>query len=165
MVNIDMKFSTEGLKAKDVIHFLLTMDDKDYKGWWPGTHLKCVRKKHRFYKHEPFLGDIVYTKEKLGSLTVPLAGMVISVVPERQITWQALLFGMRIPGALQVSVEDAEGGVKVRHSVIIGYDGIGKVFDPIIKLFIPEALVKTIDEHARIEFSMLRDVLHAASRS
>ncbi len=36
MVKVEVNFITQGITGEELIDFLLTMDDKDYKDWFPG---------------------------------------------------------------------------------------------------------------------------------
>lgn len=52
-------------------------------------------------------------------------------------------------------------GCLVRHSVEVGYRGIRRVLDPLLRLYVSQRFAADLDEHVRTEFPKLRDLLRA----
>lgn len=46
---------------------------------------------------------------------------------------------------------------------MVGYEGIGRVFDPVLRLYLSPKFAQAMDEHVRTEFPKLRDMLHSTA--
>jgi hypothetical protein len=45
----------------------------------------------------------------------------------------------------------------------VGFRGVGRVLDPILRLFLSSRFAAALDEHVHTEFPRLRDYLHGAT--
>ena len=67
--------------------------------------------------------------------------------------------GFRLPAWLTLTVEDIEDSVRITHTIAAGFNGIGKALDPLFRLYLSRSFEIAMDEHARIEFPKLKEVL------
>lgn len=80
----------------------------------------------------------------------------------RRIVWQLKRLGVLLPVRLILEMADRDGGVALRHTIRAGYDGIGRVLVPLFRLYFSPRFAAAMDEHARTELPMLRDLLRGA---
>jgi hypothetical protein len=62
-------------------------------------------------------------------------------------------------GSLELK-DDAEG-VALIHTIQAGFTGVGKILDPILRLYFTNEFSRAMDEHATIEFPKLGEMLRA----
>ena len=86
-----------------------------------------------------------------------MLAIVVQVVPGQKVTWQ-LRKGFRLPAWLTLELADRGGGVDLRHT-------IGRVPwrradpRPAARRYLSAEFAAAMDEHARTEFSLLRNHL------
>lgn len=88
-----------------------------------------------------------------------MTGVVVAAEPGRKIMWQ-LKKGIRLPVRLTVELADQERGVAIRHTITAGWTGLGRLLDPLFRLYFSSRFAAAMDEHVRTEFPLLRDRLH-----
>ncbi len=64
-----------------------------------------------------------------------------------------------LPVWLNLYIEELEEGLNLIHQLSIGYNGIGKLLDPLILFLLPKDLEHELNEHAKIEFTNLSKVI------
>jgi hypothetical protein len=143
-----------GVRARQITDFLLHCDDRKYQRWWPGTHLHFHTRARRRGS------DIVYMDELIGKRRVKLKGELAEFVPGRRIVWQLKLL-VRQPVRLILELEEDGGGVCVTHTIRAGFQGIGKLFDPLFRLWFTQEFTRAMHDHVKSEFPMLGRVLQA----
>ena len=158
MITIESRLFVDGLTDREVFDFLLNATDEDYRRWWPGTHLRL----HALERHEDHVGDVFYMDEYIGKRRVRMTGVVAEAERGRRIVWR---LGRRVPLPVRLTLEmtDRDGGVALRHTIRAGFGGIGRVLDPLFRLYFSQKFAAAMDEHARAEFPMLRDLLAGSS--
>jgi hypothetical protein len=67
--------------------------------------------------------------------------------------------GLSLPAWLVLEFDDRPGGVDVVHTVKAGYQGMGRILDPLIRMHLSGAFEKALNEHAHAEFPRLGDLL------
>jgi hypothetical protein len=100
--------------------------------------------------------------EFVGSRRLRMTGIVVEVEPGRRIVWQ-LKRWIRLPAWLRLELEDQADGSFVRHTVQVGYRGLGRVLDPILRLYVSRRFAAELDEHVRTEFPKLGGLLRGTS--
>ncbi len=155
MIAIETKVEVAGLSGREVTDFMLNPSDENYRKWWSGTHLEF----HLLKSYPGHIGDVVYMDEFIGRHRVKMKGVVVDAIPGELVVWQFKKI-IRLPARLSLMLKDGKEGVKITHTITIGFGGIGKILDPVFRLFLPKDFEKAMDEHARIEFNKLREVLH-----
>ena len=84
------------------------------------------------------------------------------LLPGKKIVWQ-FKKGIRLPVWLSLTLEDDAAGVSVTHTVRAGFDGLGRILDPIFRVYFSAAFTAALDEHVKVEFPKLRELLTAHS--
>jgi hypothetical protein len=143
-----------GLGGAALIDFMLHCTDEEYQAWWPGTHLAF----HTVERRPGNVGNVVYMDEFVGKRRVRMKGIVTEVVPGKKLVWQ-FKKALRLPAHLILEADDEESGVTITHTLQVGFRGIGRILDPFFRLYFSNAFEGAMDEHARTEFPMLREVL------
>lgn len=85
--------------------------------------------------------------------------MVIAANRPNKIKWQMIKAGMRLPAFVTISLQNCEGGIKLKHELRIGYRGIGKLLDPFIRLYFNKGFQKALEKHCKIEWFKLVEYL------
>ena len=140
------------MNGAQTTEFLLNCDDARYQAWWPGTHLQF----HRLSSRDGHVGETVYMDEFIGRFRVRMTGIVLSAFPGREIVWQ-MKWLIRLPVRLLRRLTDEPGRVRLSHTIEAGYRGIGRVLDPLFRLFFTSEFETAMDQHVRAEFPRLRN--------
>ena len=154
MIEIRTVTHVAGLKGIEVTTFLLNPTDVEYRRWWKGVHLQL----------HPVIGSTgtdraFYMDEYIGARRVRMTAILIDSVPGRRITWQLKKF-IKLPAWLSIEIQDGEDGVTITHSIRAGFAGAGRMLDPLLRLYFSKSFTRAMDEHVKIEFPRLRDLLH-----
>lgn len=158
MFVLESSLVVDGVAGQEITDFLLSPTDERYREWWPGTHLQF----HVVGSRPDHIGDVVWMDEYVGSRRLRLTGVVVEAEPGRTIVWQ-LRRWVRLPAVLRLELVDRGGGCLVRHRLEVGSRGIGRIFDPLLRLYISPRFAAQLDEHVRTEFPKLRDLLRGAA--
>jgi hypothetical protein len=130
----------------------VSCNDELYQRWWPGTHLSF----HTITKSPNNVGNVVFMDEFVGDRRVATKATVREIVDGRRIVWQ---MKVSLPVFLILELEDVDDGVRLKHTIKAGFSGIGRIFDPILRIYFTQAFAEAMDEHVRTEFPKLRDML------
>jgi hypothetical protein len=160
MLTIESRFFVARLSGREVTDFLLDCTDDRYRQWWPGTHLEL----HALVRGRDHVGDVVQMDEYVGKRRVRMLGIVTQALPGQQIVWQ-LRKGVRLPVWLTLELADRNGGVDLRHTIRVGFRGVGRVLDPLFQRYFSDEFAAAMDEHARTEFALLRDHVDETRRT
>jgi hypothetical protein len=160
MLTIESRFFVARISGREITDFLLDCTDDRYQRWWPGTHLEL----HALTRGPDHVGDAVLMDEYVGKRRVRMLGIVVQVVPGQKIVWQ-LRKGVRLPVWLTLELADRDWGVDLRHTITVGFRGVGRVLDPLFRRYFSAEFAAAMDEHARTEFALLRDHLAETRRS
>jgi hypothetical protein len=160
MLTIESRVFVASISGREVTDFLLDCTDERYQQWWPETHLEL----HALTRGRNHVGDVVLMDEYVGKRRVRMLGIVVQVVPGKKIVWQ-LRKGVRLPVWLTLELADRDGGVELRHMITAGFRGVGRVLDPLFGRYFSAEFAAAMDEHARTEFSLLRDQLAETRRT
>ena len=134
---------------------MLNCTDEKYQKWWPGTHISF----HTIKRFPNDLGNIVYFDEYVGKRRLKFKGVVVENIPGKKLVWQMKKV-IKLPSWLELGFEDSDEGVIIIHIFKVGFNGIGKLLDPLMKLFLAnETFRKALDEHAQFEFTELGTIL------
>jgi hypothetical protein len=159
MLTIESTTFVPGISGRGITDFLLNCSDERYRRWWPGTHLQ-------FHTLAPgdadHVGDVVFMDEYIGRRRVRLTGVVVQAVPGKRLVWQ-LKRGIRLPVRLILELADRDGGVDLSHTVRAGLPGIGRVLDPMLRLYFSPGFAAALDDHVKTEFPLLADRLSTGS--
>jgi hypothetical protein len=103
----------------------------------------------------------VYFDEYVGKRRLKFRGIVVKNIPGKNIVWQMKKV-IKLPAWLALEFEDNDEGVTITHTFKVGFTGIGRLFDPFMKLYFTGGFIKALDEHAHIEFTKLAGILSGA---
>ena len=154
MITLKTIVNVKRISGESIYNFMLNCTDEEYQKWWPGTHLAF----HTIRRYPNDFGNLVYFDEYVGSRRLKFKGVVIKNIPGKKIVWQMKKV-MKLPVWLMLKFEDNNEGVKITHSIIAGFDGIGKILDFILKFYFSREFEKQLDEHAHVEFVKLEKIL------
>lgn len=144
----------EGISGEDITDFMLNCTDEKYQAWWRGTHFQF----HTIKRFPGSIGNLVYMDEMVGQYRITMKGVVLEAAPGKRIVWQ-MVKGIKLPAWVTIDLENLNDGAYVTHTLSIGFKGIGKIFDPIFRLYFSKRFEEDMDEHARIEFPRLKTVI------
>jgi hypothetical protein len=154
MLRLQTVVQVDGLAPGEIYDFLAEPNDQAYQRWWPGTHLQF----HRLKSQPDHIGDLIYIDEHVGKRRLRGCGIVTEAVPGKWLVWQVKRL-VKLPARLSLEFAGDEAGVTITHTIEAGYDGIGRILDPLLRLYLTPAFVEALDEHARTEFPLFRDRL------
>jgi hypothetical protein len=117
---------------------------------------------HTIRRHPDNLGNVVYMDELVGRYRLKATAVVVEVLPGKKIVWQ-FKKGIRLPVWLSLTLEGDAAGVSVTHTVRVGFGGLGRILDPIFRVYFSAPFTAALDEHVKVEFPKLRDLLTAHS--
>lgn len=104
------------------------------------------------------VGNIVYMDEFIGDYRVKTTGVVVEAIGGKKLVWQ-LKKGVRLPVQLFLELDDDGAGVLITHTLRVGFEGLGSVLDPAFRIYFSRKFAAAIDEHVKVEFPKLRDLL------
>ena len=133
---------------------MLNCTDEDYQNWWPGTHLAF----HTTKRFPGDFGNLVYFDEYVGRRRLKFEGVLIKSIPGKEIVWQMKKV-VRLPAWLVLELDDTDAGVVITHTIKAGFAGVGRLFDPFLRLFLTKDFEQDMEEHAQIEFTKLAEIL------
>lgn len=150
MVTISSIVNVHGVNADDILNFMLNCTDEEYQRWWPGTHIAF----HTIQRFDHQIGNIVYFDEYIGKKHLVFKGMITDHIPGKKIIWQ-LIKGWRLPVFVMLETQQQRDYLQITHTLAIGFNGLGRLFDPLIRLFVTKKFCQALDAHAQAEFPML----------
>jgi uncharacterized protein YndB with AHSA1/START domain len=154
MITFKTDVNVQGVSAKQITDFMLNCTDADYQNWWPGTHLTF----HTIQRVPGEVGNRVYFDEFVGKHRLKFQAVITDYVPGKKLVWQ-MKAGIHLPGWLVMEMADRPGGVKITHSVCIGFGGVGQVLDPLLRLYFSDQYEAALNQHAQTEFPLLGEIL------
>ncbi|CAG0926644.1 hypothetical protein TFLX_00146 [Thermoflexales bacterium] len=154
MLTIQTQVHVSNITGAEMIDFMLHCTDREYQAWWQGTHLEF----HTIKRYPDNIGNIVYMDEFVGKKRVKMLAIVTEVIPGRRIVWQMKQI-VRLPVWLIIDFVDDPRGVRLTHSLQAGFKGLGRILDPIWRIYFTDEFRQSMDEHATIEFPKLGEML------
>jgi uncharacterized protein YndB with AHSA1/START domain len=154
MVVLETRVLVKGITGKRVTDFFINCTDPDYQRWWEGTHLQF----HTVNRTEDVIGSLVYFDEYVGRHRLKFKGRITDYAPGKRIEYR-MVRGLSLPAWLVLEFQDRPDGTDIVHTIKAGYQGIGKVLDPLIRLYLSDAFEEALNKHADTEFSRLADLL------
>lgn len=154
MITIRSTTDVPHTKGDQICEFLLNSTDARYQRWWPGTHLAL----HTIRSAPNHIGAVVYMDELVGNRRIKMLGVVTEAAPGRRITWQ-LKKMVCLPVRVSLDLSDNHHGVTVTHTIRAGFSGVGILLDPIFRLYFSPDFRKSLDEHVKVEFAKLGEIL------
>jgi hypothetical protein len=154
MITIQSRIHVARIGGTEIFNFLINPTDREYQRWWPGTHIEL----HNRAQNPNNIGNILYMYEFIGERRVKMTCIVIEAEPGKKIVWQMKKL-VRLPIWLALELKDDKEGVEITHTIKAGLEGIGRILDFFFRLYFSDEFAKVMDEHVKIEFPKLRDLL------
>jgi hypothetical protein len=154
MITIQSTVHVAGTRAAEILDFLLRCEDADYQRWWPGTHFHM----HTIRRRPDGVGNTVSMDEMIGQRRVKLTGVVTELIPGKRLVWQLKAL-VRLPVRLVLELEDDPTGVRVTHTIRAGLGGVGRIFDPLFRLYLSRGFERAMEQHVHTEFPRLGALL------
>lgn len=154
MVTLKTTVKAKGITSKDIYDFMLNCTDADYQQWWPGTHLSC----HTVKRCPGNIGNVIYVDEYVGKYRLKGYAVITRLVPYSEMVYQIKKM-VKLPARFTMKFEDEEDGINIVHIVEAGFQGIGKIFDPLIRLYLSDEYEANLNAHAQKEFPKLAAML------
>ena len=154
MIKLVSEVNVQGIDGDEVLDFMLNCTDADYQEWWPGVHMAF----HTIQRYPNQIGNIVYFDEYVGKTRLKFKGMITEYVPGRKVVWQ-MMMGVRLPASVTLECQQQADTLHLVHTLTVGFNRLGKVLDPLIRIYLSEDFCAELDEHARTEFPLLAALL------
>ena len=154
MISLTSTVPVTGVTAEQISDFMLNCNDDKYSRWWPGTHFQF----HAVRSVPGHVGSLVYFDEYVGKRRLRMYAVVEEAEADR-IVWRVRKL-VNLPSRLIMEIDETDDGVVVTHRLEVGFEGIGSLFDPILRLYLNDEFEKALDEHAHTEFPMLARMLN-----
>jgi len=154
MIKSKVEVDIVGLKGSSVINFMLSCTDERYQSWWPGVHLAF----HTLEQYPDNFGNLVYFDEYIGQRRIRFRARISELIAGKRLVYQLRLF-VNLPAWMTLDFHDLPDGVKITHIFVLGYKGLGRVLDPLLKLYFTQNFQKDLEEHAQTEFRLLAKLL------
>ena len=158
MVVLQTRVFVKGVTGKRMTDFFVNCSDTEYQRWWEGTHLEF----HTVTRTADVIGSQVYFDEYVGKHRLKFKGRITHNAAGNRIEYR-LARGLVLPAWFVMEFRDQPDGIDIIHTVRAGYQGIGKVLDPLIRLYLSSDFEKALNEHAATEFPKLGDLLRQDS--
>lgn len=158
MITLQSKVHVPGVSGPQIVDFLVHCEDADYQAWWPGTHLHL-----RTLERRPGdAGNVVYMDEWIGKRRLRMTGVLTEVDPHKLVLQLKAI--VLQPVRLVLELEDDPAGVTVTHTVHAGLAGLGRLADPLLRLYFSDDFARALDEHVKKEFPKLGALLRSPAR-
>ncbi|MFZ5568810.1 MAG: hypothetical protein ACOZF0_00285 [Thermodesulfobacteriota bacterium] len=154
MITLKTIVKVKGITSKDIYDFMLNCTDADYQRWWAGTHLVCHTVKH----YPGDIGNIIYADEFVGKYRVKGHAVITRLVPYSEMVYQIKKL-IKLPAWFTMIFEEVDDGLNIVHIVEVGFHGIGRIIDPIIRFFLNDDFESALNAHAHEEFPKLAKML------
>lgn len=157
MIQHTTKLVVPHATAEQFYDFMIEPDNELYQAWFPEEHLAFFITRLGNTEH---LGDEVYYDEYLGG-THRLKFFADVIIAERPATiaWQMKKAGVRLPAVLKLELTDTAGGLQIIHALRVGFGGIGRIFDSLIRLYFTKSFSNALSKHCLEEWPRLAEYL------
>lgn len=157
MITHTVELTVPNVRAYQFYDFMINPTDDRYSAWWPGEHLQFHIVKRGADNH---LGDVVFMDEYLGkNHRLVFYAVVKTAERPSKITWQMKKAGIPLPAFVTLELHDSPDGITLKHELQIGYSGPGKLIDPFIRLYFNKPFRNALDEHCKIEWYKLAELV------
>jgi hypothetical protein len=156
MIMLQTRIVVPGLTGRQITDFLMNCDDEIYRRWWPGTHLAL----HTIKRFPDGIGNTFYMDEYVGTYRIKMNGVVTGLTSGRTLEWRFKKLLVLLPVWLLLELVDTPAGVEITHTLRAGYKGFGRILDPAFRMYFSKKFAEAMDEHARIEFPKLQQLLN-----
>lgn len=161
MFKLETRAHVTGLSARAAYDFMIVPPAHDFQTWWPGTHLvsRVLRQGVASDGKPCDVGTRIYLEQMIGPFHVRETADIVAATPGRSFTRQVIVAGLRLPIFITFDLEDDRTGVTITHTIRAGFCGVGRLLDPLFRLYFTKRFAAELDEHLRIEYVLLREVV------
>ena len=150
MIEMVAEVMVSGVTGEQITGFMLNCEDKSYRDWWPGTHLAM----HTIKRFAENRGNLVFFDEYVGNRRLRFNGIVVENIPGKKVVWQMVKW-IKLPARVVLECTEQNNQLMISHTLRAGVSGIGRLLDPILRLYLNRNFEKDLGEHAHIEFTRL----------
>jgi hypothetical protein len=154
MIIMKTEIYVKQISGKGILEFFLNCTDQEYQNWWKGTHLAF----HTIKRTTNNLGNLVLFDEYVGRFRLRFTGVVTEIIPGQKLVYQIRKV-VKLPAWLTLEFENNQDGIKIIHTITAGFNGVGRIFDPILKLVLTNRFAQEMEKHAQVEFQKLAEIL------
>lgn len=157
MIIHTMKSTLPGATAASFYDFMINAPQEIYRRWLPEEH-------HQFHiversKESP-IGDLVFFDQHISPKhRLTFHAKIKAAKMPNYVLFQMRKIGINLPGYLQLEFNDTTDGLALTETISIGFNGLGKVFSPIIGLVFNETFFKELNGHHKREWECLAEIL------
>ena len=157
MIVHTMTSTLPGAKAERFFDFMVNAPQDVYANWLPEEH-------HQFHlikagESAP-VGNFFYFDQNIGKKhRMKFHATAVVAIHPTNVAYQMRKFGITLPGFLELCFEDTMEGLVLIEQIRIGFAGIGKIFDPFIRIVYNKRFFKEMDTHHIREWKCLAECL------
>ena len=146
-----------GANAAAFFEFMINPPPETYARWLPGEH-------HEFHivKHSkaPPIGDLIFFDQHI-SKKHRLTFYAVTIIADKtnHVLYQMRKFGINLPGYLDLRFQETTEGLLLTETIRVGFNGIGKIIDPILRLFFNKSFFIAMNGHHKREWENLAEIL------
>jgi hypothetical protein len=152
-----MKSTLQNAAAAAFYDFMVNAPQETYAHWLPDEH-------HQFHvvqcgENTP-VGDLIFFDQHI-SPKHRLTFHAITRIAEKpyHILFQMRRFGINLPGYLELQFVDTMEGLILTETIRIGFNGFGKIIDPLIRLLFNKSFFEEMNGHHKREWANLAEIL------
>lgn len=150
MVILQTQVKVDNFSSKRVFDFFINCNDEKYQAWWPENHFSF----HTIKRDPNNIGNLVFFDEMVGKRRLRFKAVIIKLITDKEIVWQMKKIVM-LPAWLSLKFDETKDGLLITHKLSVGFEGFGKIFDPILKFYLNDKFEKDLAMHAKTEFKRL----------
>lgn len=164
MFMLETRAHVAGLSARAAYDFMIVPLDREFQAWWPGTHLvsRVLRQGVAADGRPHPVGTLIYLEQMIGRFHVRETAEIVEALPPRRFV-RRVIKGFRLPIFIAFDLEEDDAGLTIIHTIQAGFRGLGRVLDPLFRLYFTRRFAEALDEHLRIEYVLLREVTQPAA--
>jgi len=152
-----MKSKLPNAKAGDFFNFMINPPPDVYADWLPDEHYEFHLIKKG--KNEP-VGNFFYFDQNIGKkYRMKFHATMITAERPNKVVFKMQKFGVSLPGFLELEFDDMTDGLELTERIRIGFNGIGRVLDPFIRIVYNKRFFEEMDDHHKREWQSLSDIL------
>jgi hypothetical protein len=152
-----MKSKLQNAVAAEFYDFMVDPPQETYARWLPGEHHEFHVVKHS--KTTP-IGDLIFFDQHIGEKhRLTFYAITRAADKPNRVLYQMRRFGVNLPAYLELQFNDTADGLCLTETIRIGFCGLGKLFDPIIRLFFNPVFFDAMNAHHKREWANLAEIL------
>ena len=158
MVTYTLHSKLPNAVALDFFEFMSNAPAEVYANWLPEEHYEFHVVKR---SNTSPIGDLYYFDQNIGlKYRMKFFAIVKEANPPNRIAFQIRKFGINLPGYLALDFLDTEDGLALTETLRIGFNGLGRICDPFIKIVYGNKFFQVFKDHHKREWKNLSDILN-----